>query len=269
MTATCVLRGDPHIKTWDADKPDKHVYGPLGDYWLAKNDYWQIQGRYKSKRNDQRAQIMGVTISGPLLGPKPYPVLYIPAKDEGVVTEYISGEANDQILCIKDCAVPSFSFTKGDYYSLTYGDGINIGKYFDNENAVTGNTYTLNFFARKTQGKVVVATITINQGSIQAVKVTAEEWLLHNVAGQCGNFNGDQTDDHSDAIADLVVNTHAFPTYNDQTGDKVAAIDCPQAAYDKAVHDCRNFHPHATNDDVILNCALDCCTGPCELNGLS
>lgn len=271
MTGTCILRGDPHIKTWDADKPDKHEYGPLGDYWLVKNKYWQIQARYKSNRNDNRAQIMGIAISGAMLGPEPYPVLHIPLSKDGKVTEYISGWGDDKILCLKDCEVVSNSFTKPGYYTLTYGDGIHIGRYFDNVNVKRGDSYTLNFFAPKAAAgsQIVVASITINQGSSQAVKITAEEWLLHEVGGQCGNYNGDLSDDYGNTIDDLVVNNNLFPTTNDQTGDVVAALDCDQTTYDELLMKCRNEHHATTNDDVILNCVLDCCGGggPCELDG--
>jgi len=68
--STCIVRGDPHVKTWDSSEMNRHVYTPLADHWLVNNKYLQIQGRYGSKRKDKKAQLFGVAISGPFMGKK-------------------------------------------------------------------------------------------------------------------------------------------------------------------------------------------------------
>ena len=74
----CSLSGDPHIKTFDRKKRDRHFYS-YGDYWLVKREDIWIQARYWSTRKDGNSAVRILAISEPRVNGKVGPVLIVNA----------------------------------------------------------------------------------------------------------------------------------------------------------------------------------------------
>jgi len=65
--ASCVLWGDPHVKTFDKSRS---VFYSEGDFWIVKSPAVKIQGRFQAtdwtKKNDQTdySSMTGIAVSG-------------------------------------------------------------------------------------------------------------------------------------------------------------------------------------------------------------
>lgn len=61
----CQVYGDPHIVTFDMQGGKRKDFFGWGDYWIVKNDIFEIQGRYSSHYTRGKAWITELAISSP------------------------------------------------------------------------------------------------------------------------------------------------------------------------------------------------------------
>jgi len=78
----CSLSGDPHIKTFDRVRKDRHFYS-YGDYWVVKREDIWVQARYWSTRKDGNSAVRILAISEPRVNGKVGPVLIVNADQTG------------------------------------------------------------------------------------------------------------------------------------------------------------------------------------------
>jgi len=248
LFGTCLAKGDPHIKTFDSPTVHKHVYTPLNDYWLVDSKFIQIQARYGSNRWDGKAQIMGVAVGGILTGGV---TVYIP---KGIDHPQIDGVT-----------------TESDYgtvaFELKYEElGENLKFKLDSKKAGKGKPlYTLTF-KNPSSGKSI-GSLLVNKNK-NAARNTAqnlffrvENWALDGVSGQCGNFNGNNTDDDDGNTVDLVAEADSmFPDTNPDVGANFNHKEC-NGAQAKAAKECCKAKHSPTTLDVINSCIVDHCCG--------
>jgi len=249
MDGTCLVKGDPHIKTFDSDTVHKNVYAPLNDYWLVNTKFLQIQVRYGTERWDGKAQVMGVAVTGILTGGVS---MYIP-RGQGAVQ--IGGNAmNGDIY---DTAAFELKYeTKGENLRFKL-DAKKSGK--------PQRLYTLTF-KNPSDGKTIgFLKVNKNKNSAkhqsQTVFFKAENWILEGVSGQCGNYNSNPEDDNADPSNDLIATGQSlFPDTNPDIGKVFNEKGCtkPQA---KAAKLCCAEKHNPTTKDVINACIVDHCCG--------
>jgi len=267
-SASCLIRGDPHIKTWDATQMNKNVYEPLADHWLIKNKYFQIQGRYGSDRPDKRAQLVGVVISGPLMGKNldgTHPVLLLKAGHDKVTRKLLAGKASLDGVEVDLTKLPLHNV----HYKLNYGAGQDLKYFWDVDpanNAKTFNSaYTLAFLGHDGS---TIATITINSKRVLAFSMQAKEWLLENVSGQCGNFNGNADDDSAPTGNPITGGDSLFTDTNPWLGQTLKGTGCGPKEKKHFKTLCQAKHKQAVSNYVVQACIVDCCDGGvCELEG--
>jgi hypothetical protein len=240
---SCIIRGDPHLKTFDSGSLDKHVYGPLGDYTLVNNQYFNIQGRYGSQRKDKKASLQGVMVSGAMMGGMN---MYI-----GGTTIQINGQN-------------IFTPLDNEYFNVTDHMGENIRYRMDPIKNKPRKPVITVFF--KGLNGNVVATLKVNKAlnakknRNQAFFFQAENWLLKGVSGQCGNYNGDKTDDDS-VKADYLRGGQGslFTGRNPQNGVMFICGICKKFDRKLARKCCMEVHPRGSSRTTISNCVQDNC----------
>jgi len=245
---TCLVKGDPHIKTFDSPTVEKHVY-VLNDYWLVNSKYLQVQGRYGTQRRDGKGQLMGVAVSGLLTGGVK---VYIPRGTEPTQIDGSPMSGN------------AYHSTAFDIVYDSHGEDLNF------KLDATGHTrkqkpiFTLTF-KNPTDGKMVatlqVGTSKNSYNYLQTFFFRAENWILKGVTGQCGNFNGNKADDGDelDAKFDVVSDDASlFPDANPQKGLVFNQAPCTRAQKNIAVVCCKERHS-PTTADVINSCVIDHC----------
>jgi len=237
---SCIIRGDPHLKTFDSGTLDKHVFGPLGDYWLVNNQFFKIQGRYGSNRADKKASLQGVFVSGAMMGGMK---MYI-----GRDTIQINGQN-------------IYTPLDNEHFNITDHMGENIRYRMDPVKDKPLKPVITVFF--KGLNNEVVATLKVNKdinaevNRNQAMYFQAENWLLKGVTGQCGNYNGDKSDDDGVKV-DYLREGSMFTSRNPQNGVTVTAGKCEKPARKLAYQCCRKVHQGAART-TLRNCVLDNC----------
>jgi len=265
-SASCLIRGDPHIKTWDSSEMNKNVYEPLDDNWIVKNQYFQIQGRYGSDRPDNKAQLLGLSISGALMGKKPdgtHPVIFMKSERTKQARRALKGKVELDGVEVDLAKTP----LNNVHYSMTYGAGTDLKYYWD-----TGKKHSRQFkeaymFAFKGHDGSTIAKITINNKRVLAYVMEAKEWLLLNVSGQCGNFNGNADDDKAPTGSPIASGSSLFKDKNPWLGTKLKGIGCSRADKRKLKTRCMAKHNKTVSAYVVQACIVDCCDAKsCELN---
>jgi len=241
---SCIIRGDPHLKTFDSGQMDKNVYGPLGDYWLVNNKFFKIQGRYGSHRADKKASLQGVMVSGLMMGG---------------MNLLIQGDAiqiNGQNI---------YTPLDNEHFNITDHMGNNIRWKMDpvrGKNRPQVPVVTVMF---KGLDGAVVAMLKINKAVKANVRkdqnmfFQAENWLLKGVTGQCGNYNGDKTDDASVKEDYLGRGKSMFHARNPQFGMTFTKGTCSADARLAARACCKQVHPQGSSHTTIRNCVNDNC----------
>lgn len=155
--AHCLMAGDPHIKTFGSEAYNTDVFFPHADFYALKTEALSIQVRYSSFRDDNKAQIMGIAISGPLVGAEDengeFPRIELPlAKgpvdgDEAVPYMMVDGETvwgwDDWARCRDEAKQdpttvgPRGCTEETDNYKATFGYGFQVGSYFDENYEMT------------------------------------------------------------------------------------------------------------------------------------
>lgn len=246
---TCLVKGDPHIKTFDSPTVEKHVY-VLNDYWLVNSKYLQIQGRYGTQRRDGKGQLMGVAVRGLLTGGVK---VYIPRGTEKIQIDDVpmSGDVNN------DSPVFDIKYVS-DGEDLNFKLDAHITKH------ATKPLTTLTFKNPGDGKKIATLEVTGSKNSfnyLQAFFFRAQNWILDGVTGQCGNFNGNKTDDgdEADSVYDVVSDADSlFPTPNLQKGIVFNQVACSRPQKNEATKCCRGRHD-PTTADVINACVIDHC----------
>jgi len=248
LDGTCLVKGDPHIKTFDSPTIHKHVYAPLNDYWLVNSKFVQVQVRYGTIRWDGKAQVLGVVVGGILTGGV---TVYIPA-----------GENPTQI----DGAAMSGSEYDTPAFQIIYErSGENFRFKLDSKKASKPTQlYTLTF-KNPSDGKTIGSLMVnknknANRYKAQTVFFRVENWVLEGVSGQCGNFNGNPDDDDANINLDIVVGGSMFPDTNPDIGKVFNQKDCSHKQAKAAKQCCVNKHSPATLD-TINSCIVDHCCG--------
>jgi len=113
----------------------------------------------------------------------------------------------------------------------------------------------------------VVATLKINKAvhanknKNQQMFFQAQNWLLKGVTGQCGNYNGDKTDDDSVKVDYLGRGKSMFHARNPQFGVTFTKGSCTKSARKSARKCCKEEHPQGSSKTTIRNCVTDNCAG--------
>jgi hypothetical protein len=261
--ADCLIQGDPHVKTFDSPVVNKNAYGPLDDYTLVKNEYINVQGRYGSVRSDNKASLMGVAVSGQLVGgativiPKGYE--HAPTIDGKPIKKKCKKNKNCNLA-----VTPEFT--------IRYEPkGVNLHFIFDKTNG-NGKPRPL-FVVVLTNpvdgtkwGRVRVNRARNAKSVAMAAHITMQSAFLTNVQGQCGNFNGDPKDDTSKEDDIVSAAENLFPDTNPQQGSVPFNKPCTKGQKKKAMRCCKERHGKTTLE-FLNGCVTDNCCGadkPCN-----
>lgn len=288
--SVCTLVGDPHIKTFDSSLiVNTHAYGKLADYWVFKSVPLSVQARYASTRPDNKAQVSGVIMTGPLLGKNKssnvseYNVLEIPLLEEGTALRF-NGIDTIHPKCHRtkpnrpNRQFGSCELSVGNVVAK-YGRGRRAAKYFDADWMITddGRNVTVRKWAKKTLtvsleiGGVVIAEVIVNNGKRkQNLLLEAQHGFLDplfagNVSGHCGNANGNVTDDNLtqydlDEAAYVPVPQSMFSTEHPLLNATAIAPPCNRSKEFTEI--CKQFHKTVDLEafkDAVMECVIDCC----------
>lgn len=253
--ADCLIQGDPHIKTFDSPVVNKNAYGPLDDYTLVKNEYINVQGRYGSTRSDNKAQLMGVAVSGPLVG--------------GATLIFPKGYEHPPTIDGKPMEGNRYHTPM---FTIRYEPkGVNLHFIFDKTNG-RGKPRPLYVVVLTDPvdgtklGRVRVNRARNAKSVAMAAHITMQSAFLTNVQGQCGNFNGDAKDDTSKEADIVSMADNLFADTNPQQGLQPFNKPCTKGQKKKAMRCCKERHGETTLD--FLNaCVTDNCCGvdkPCN-----
>jgi len=253
--ADCLIQGDPHLKTFDSPVVNKNAYGPLDDYYLVDNEYITVQGRYGSTRSDNRASLMGVAVTGVLTGGK---TIYIPkGYEHPPLIDGVEMEGDRY-------HTPAFT--------IRYEHrGTNLHFIFDKTNG-HGKKRPLYVIVLtdpadgKKIGRVRVNKARNRKSVAMAAHVTMQTEFLRGVTGQCGNFNGDASDDQSKEVDIVKSMDSLFPDTNPQQGLQTIKKPCSKKQKKRASRCCKERHGETT-PDFLNACVVDNCCGadrPCN-----
>jgi hypothetical protein len=262
--ADCLVKGDPHIKTWDSGVLNKNVFGPLDDYTLVQNDYITVQGRYGSDRSDNKASLQAVAVAGLLTGGK---TIVIPKGYEHPVTvdgEEMVGERFDKY----DKAFKIRYEAKGVNLNFLFDKTKNSKKKEEQHLKPLYVIVLMDPVDGTTVGRVRVNRARAVTSTNMAAHITLKSAFLTGVSGQCGNFNGDRHDDFSkeEDIVSTGNGQSLFPDANPQQGSEPYPNTCQDHQVRKAERCCKSKHGEVS-PDVIKACATDNCCGedtPCD-----
>jgi hypothetical protein len=205
-TATCEVFGDPHIQVFD--KPAETMFLQLntedrqpgevgafetGDFWLVKSDLLQIQGRYSTvkQRDSSKPFMTGVAIGGSFLqGNK---LLIETMYQNG--TKYPEGSSahgsgakwkGKQILTTLPSEFEEGGLIKAKYHneSSVVQDPAKHTRGIDVQ-LPRGVKLTVNRFPHHIGLAITMTRLAVGEGGQD---------------GQCGNFNGNATDDTAELI---------------------------------------------------------------------
>lgn len=253
--ADCLVKGDPHIKTFDSPVVNKNAYGPLDDYTLVKNDYITVQGRYGSVRSDFKAQLNGVAVTGVLTG--------------GVTIYFPKGYEHPPLI---DGVEMTGRRYRTPAFTIRYEPkGVNLGFIFDK---TTGKgkkrplyTVVLTDPVDGTKlGRVRINKSRSRKSLAMAAHVRINPAFLTDVEGQCGNFNGNPKDDQSKEVDIVKTSESLFPDSNPQQGLEPVDRPCSKKQKKRALRCCKERHGDTTVQ-FLAACVTDNCCGrdkPCN-----
>jgi len=217
----CTLKGDPHIKTFDRTKVDRHFYN-YGDYWLVKRDDIWVQARYWSTRPDGNSAVRMLAISEPKVGGSKMVL-----KSKGL---------NGWEQIVVDGTKKESASTKWTSGKLTH------------EVQGSQHTFTYNDFAK----------IIVNQASL--LNVMIEMPAPAGVqTGHCGNFNGNAADDvlSNQMVSgpQLLFDARTWTTLLPK------GVQCSAAVKQQGQNFCSNKYEMAGDNDPvdIAACVVDYC----------
>jgi len=244
----CLFWGDPHVQTFDGGRPS--FYGD-GEYWIVKNDDVHIQGRYMGTEYTLGlAATQKVAVGGPFVN------------NHVIEVEPMQQAFGGRILI----------------------DGVEVLKNFGTI-SVGGATVTYN-----DQGTLVDEAASIWDKNIvhmdlpQGISMTVYRWgnyldlkmamapLAGGQDGSCGNFNGDASDDTTEAIFNRIgarvapggnmFSTRATVQFTPQMGEMLRE-HCPVETLTRVDKEC---HAELSNPTTIeINaCLFDGCFGSNE-----
>jgi len=245
----CILWGDPHIISFDQVGTDKNqalsFYGD-GDFWLVKSTTVHIQGRFEgTKYTEGLAATNQIVVGGPFLnGHK----IEVGTRDSGVLT------VDGQPVC---GGFPS-SYT-GAGFSLTYDDQGEVPDVVPegNEKRIVHMSLPLG---------VKVSVYQWNNYVDVKIEMSAQP----SQDGVCGNVNGNQADDTTQAIIQRV-GARVRPSENLLSGQamieftpqmqKMMAAECPAARQASAQASCSASLGVPAGAVVVKSCMFDECFG--------
>lgn len=245
---TCYFWGDPHLVTFDAARPS--FYGD-GEYWIVKSEDVKIQGRF-----------MGTVYTYGLAATQKVVVAGNFLNGHKIEVEPMEHAYGGHILVDGQPVLTSFGTLKVcDGASITY-DG--IGELPDKA-------------ASKWESRIVHMELPHN------ITFTVYRWgnyldlklemapLAKGQDGSCGNFNGDPSDDTTDAILsrggrvadkDLLFNKHAEISFTTEEATMLRT-NCAAEKLVEGELACRKQMPTATTMQVN-GCVFDFCFGMLE-----
>jgi len=274
--ATCVVFGDPHIKGFDASYPNVHSYDPMGTHWLVNSKFIQVQAQYITDKG-MKAGVRGIAVTGDIVGEKQKlsgrnPVLYFPPVD-GPLAEggaYLDGKK--VFDCDKrNCNLHTPYEDPNRRFKITYGDAPDIQLLLSDQRPVPNRSYV--FTVDFAHG----AKIMIHQGLSQNIHMSIDGDLLQNCSGECGNFNGDDTDDHHPSVDNTTCaspDTIFIPNGKECYMANVDLARCHKRKYlnkfKQVCQDALKLQGLRVSDNaktILKACQMDCCLGgPCPKN---
>jgi len=254
----CLVQGDPHVKTFDSPTINRHIFTPLDDYVIMHNDYLTVHGRYQSDRADKKAQIVAVAVSGPLVG--------------GDTILFERGHEHPPVIVASDGTTTSMTngqllYDANPLYTIDYEqEGTNLKFILDATKSATAKTNPLYTLTMKDTVGHVLATIRVNKPrhksqTAAALSIRVLAGLLVDVDGQCGNYNGNPTDDAT-VIEDTVVDPahKLFQDSNPDFGTTAPTTDCSAKQVSQATKCCKGRDKKGDLSSIHA-CALDNCCG--------
>jgi len=267
--AECLIFGDPHIKGFDAERTNKHTFSPIGSHSLVKSDFISIQANYATSQHI-RAQIEGIAFTGALVGDADaedkHPVIYFHPNAGGVSID------GTQVMSCKESesceASQKFYEDANKHFNITFGSAPDIPELLQDARPVPErpNTYTLKFY----EG----AKFHIHEGNGQSIYMEINSRLLSGVSGECGNYNGDPSDDGHERVdtanTDCVPESESFIPGWAECQAVVVEAGCKRMKKLKPFkQQCkRHFELKGaykdmtkTEQSLLRDCMEDCCLG--------
>jgi len=245
----CTLWGDPHIISFDQVGNDKNqalsFYGD-GDFWLVKSSTVQIQGRFLgTKYTEGLAATNQIVVGGPFLnGHK----IEVGTLDSGVLTV-------DNVPVMS--GFPSFYAGAG--FTLSYDAQGEVADVVPegNEKRIVHMALPLGVQVRVYQWK--------NYLDVQ-VEMSAQPGQ----DGVCGNFNGNQADDTTQAVIQRIgarvrasedlLTGKALIEFTPQMA-KMLAAECAATTQASAQATCSASLGVPAGDILVKSCMFDECFG--------
>jgi hypothetical protein len=271
-TATCLIFGDPHIKGFDAVTTSMQTFSPMGTHSLVKSDYISVQANYVSAAHI-RAQMEGISFTGPLVSDagvdgKHSVISILPDKGGVVIDGTVVMSCKEAEECSE--AEKFYDDPNGGHFNITFGPGSDIPELLQDQRPIPQrkNVYTIKFF----QG----ASVLVHEGHGQSVYMQFGTRLLSGVSGECGNFNGDPSDDGHPRIDTAKTHCPSQAEIFTPGGVVCGDVDVNMGAGCKTYKKLHKYRPQCMNhldmtgrdknmdpDDFALlkACMTDCCLG--------
>jgi len=189
LPAECVIYGDPHVSTFDQKQVLALVQGAeqqdaVRDFWLVKSDNVLIQGRYENvdllqsaSYSKQNKFMTAIAVGGPFLGSQKLTIQPM----NGLIMW--NGEA------ILSSAPSTF---QNEFVNIVYSNS--VAHVHDKRKKVMGFDIKLPMDV-----KMVVNRFRTHLGI--RIMMSKSAGGAHGVDGQCGNLNGDSTDDDNEMVS--------------------------------------------------------------------
>jgi len=248
-TKECLFWGDPHVVTFDGARPS--FYGD-GEYWIVKHPEVQIQGRYHgTKYTFGLAAMQKVAVGGTFIGKHIVQVEPMEEAFGGAIR--VDGQP-----VLKEYGTYSIGGV-----TLTY-DG--IGELVDN----AASKWTKNI---------------VHMALPRGISLTVYRWgnyldlriqmqpLPGGQDGSCGNFNGDATDDTTQAIFERIgarigqgemLFTQRAPIEFTKQMEEMLRNDCTADDLIASQQKCQKELPQAASTMMMNSCIYDQCFGKNE-----
>jgi len=270
-TETCLVFGDPHIKTFDATRATVNTYSPIGTHYLMKSKHIDIQANYVS-RDEIKAQMSGLAFTGDLVGDAnpdtgEKPVLYIAPKSEGAGIFYNGKRVIECTTFAEDCThnQTHYEDANGGHFHIIYGPGDDIPSLLTEKTSYPQRkqTYDIKF----TEGGHIV----VHEGLGHSIYISIPSCFLEGTRGECGNADGNHANDITPDTGDhgnCAMQHEIFIPKGEECSD----IKLPTCKKKKDIlpyrKQClRHFGMHSLKKatpgerKVVKACMRDCCFG--------